>query len=319
MSLLTTRTPRLLTPRASLTPVSTKRPHWVLLGFDKTLSKTSKTIHDTKLAVYRTDDQELRVTLDACPHRGASLSSGTVRGECVVCPYHSRPVSTMTHPERFYDYCIRHGLVWLDYASSLITQHQPPPAYPEHDDPTMRTFEYSKTLRVNPVLMVENTLDWQHLASVHRIHFIKGLPKVDIVKRGAHGLATYAYDSDMFDLVIDNEYHAPFTTSLRFRFREKKTGRDLPPMLLWFSVTPHAADLVTLHLRVSRGVLTSPLADWIFRLIDELPLWEDAYIVARVDPKAWSSNALDASDQFVTEYRKTMKDLYPEILEWYVS
>lgn len=301
-------------------PQSVKRPHWVLLGFDATLAKSRKVVHDTNLVVYRTQEEaELRVALDACPHRGASLSEGVVKGQCVVCPYHSRSVDIRTHPERFYDYAVQDGLVWLDFASSLVTQHHPPPSYPEHSDPNMRTFEYSKTLRVNPVLMVENTLDWQHLSSVHRVHFIKGLPKVDILKRGAHGHATYTYDSDIFDLVIDNEYHVPFTTSLRFRFTDKRTGEKLPALLLWFSVTPGSGDEVTLNLRVSRGVFRSPLADWIFRLIDELPLLEDAHVVSTVDPGAWSSNKLDASDEFVAEYRKAMTSLYPEILEWYVS
>lgn len=317
-----------LRPRASALPpprraTSTKRPQWVMLGFrDELGALRQKEVHGTKLAVYQsneTNDSELRVTLDACPHRGASLSTGTVHGECVVCPYHSRSVGMPAFPDRFFDYVVRDGLVWLDYSSPLSTQHFGPPSYPEHSAGAMRTFGYTKRLGVNPILMVENTLDWQHLASVHRVHFIKGLPKVNILKTGAHGWATYAYDSDLFDLVIDNEYHVPFTTSLRFRFTDKKTGEELPPLLLWFSVCPEAEGRVALHLRVSRGVLTSPLADWIFRLIDELPLLEDAAVVAGVDPAAWSTNRLDKGDAFVAEYRKAMRDAYPEVLQWYVN
>lgn len=301
---------------------STQRPQWVMLGFRDTIRKSKHIVHGKHLAVYETatDDPELRVTLDACPHRGASLSEGTVRGECAVCPYHSRSVSAASHPERFFDHEVHDGLVWLDFSKDVDTERHPPPSYPEHSDPTLRTFGYTKFLKgINPVLMVENTLDWQHLAHVHRVHFIQGNPKVDIPKKGAHGHATYSYDSDLFDLTIDNEYHVPFTTSLRFRFRDKKTGKDLPPLLLWFSVCPMDDDVVALHLRVSRGVLRSPLADWIFRIIDELPLLEDAFIVSTVDPDEWSSNALDKGDEFVSAYRQAMRDAFPEVLSWYVS
>lgn len=311
--------------RAHMAPAkiatSVKRPHWVLLGFDAALGRKleQRAVHDTKLAVYRSQPGgELRVALDACPHRGAALSAGEVAGECVRCHYHGRAIGVRGHPERFLDYAVQDGLVWIDWASNLLTQHHGPPAYPEHGAPDMRTFEYTKLLRVNPVLMTENTLDWQHLAHVHRVHFIQGNPKVTIKSKGAHGWAEYAYDSDLFDLVIDNEYHVPFTTSLRFRFRNKKTGETLPPLLLWFSVTPLADGQVALNLRVSRGVLRHPAADWIFRLIDELPLLEDASVVAGVDPAAWSTNALDAGDEFVAAYRAAMRDAFPELLEWYV-
>lgn len=309
------------------TATSTRRPHWVLLGFEDRLARDLRRggvrpalVHDTRLAVYKTEKDELRAALDSCPHRGASLScGGTVRGECVQCPYHARSVGPAAHPDRFFDVQTRDGLVWLDYASPAGPAPAGPPAYPEHADPGLRTFGYTKVLRLNPVLMTENTLDWQHLATVHRVHFVEGLPRVTIKSKGAHGLAEYAYRSELFDLVIDNEYHVPFTTSLRFRFRDRRTGEQLPVLLLWFSLTPLAGGEVALHLRVSRGALKSPLADWVFRLIDELPLLEDVAVVAGVEPRDWSANRLDAGDEFVAAYRAAMKDAYPEVLDWYVD
>lgn len=320
----TTRHPKLAT--------STKRPHWVLLDFEDRLKPAPRPravdVHDTKLAVFRTRPRageaelpELRVALDACPHRGASLScGGRVEGECAVCPYHSRHIGVNHHPDRFFDYAVQDGLVWIDYASHLRTaEYHPPPAYPEHSDPSLRTFGYTKHLAVNPVLMAENTLDWQHLASVHRVHFIDGVPQVTIRSTGAHGWAEYKYESELFDLTIDNEYHVPFTTSLRFRFRNRETGEALAPLLLWFSIAPAAGGKTALHLRVSRGALRSPLADWLFRLIDELPLLEDAAVVAAVDPLQWSANALDPrGDEFVAAYRAAMAADFPEVLGWYV-
>jgi len=305
---------------------SNKKPHWVMLGFEDRLrgrAVRAADLYDTKLAVFRTaNDAELRIALDACPHRGASLrAGGKVSGECVVCPYHSRSIGLHGFPERFFDYAVCDGLVWVNYASNLLTGdpgHQPP-AYPEHADGKLRTISYTKWLDLNPVLMAENTLDWQHLCTVHRVHFIDGKPEVTIRSTGAHGWAEYKYQSELFDLTIDNEYHIPFTTSLRFRFKRRDTGECLPPLLLWFSLAPAAGGKTALHLRVSRGALTSPAADWLFKLIDELPLWEDVAVVAGIDPREWSSNRLDGGDDFVAAYRAAMRDTYPEILGWYVQ
>jgi phenylpropionate dioxygenase-like ring-hydroxylating dioxygenase large terminal subunit len=318
-------------PQRALKAVTTKRPQWVLFGFKNTFQKSKLhkiSVHGTPLTVYhgRTgqvdgDGQDMHIVLDACPHRGASLACGTTDGRGIVCPYHSMTVSIDSHPDRHFDHAAMQGLVWLDYASGLLTQHHSPPVYPEFDDRAFRTFEYSKRLSVNPVLMTENTLDWQHLASVHRVHFVKGNPQVTIKSTGPHGLATYQYGSELFDLIIENEYHIPFTTSLRFRFTDKRTGRALPPLLLWFSLTPARRGETVLHLRVSRAVLREVpwITDWIFRLIDELPLIEDAEIVGQVDPSQWSSNRLTPGDAFVQAYRDAMRDAFPEVLDYYVD
>ena len=304
--------------------VSVKRPQWLVLGERDRLGRAVQrvSVHGTDLVVYPAGPEgELRVAKDACPHRGASLSRGTAEDGCITCAYHGMSIGMGSHPERHYSYAVAQGLVWLDYSSNVITQHFQPPTYPEFSDDAFRTFGYSKELEVNPVLLTENTLDWQHLAYVHRVHFVDGTPKVEIKSTGAHGLATYTYQSDLFDLVIENEYHIPFTTSLRFRFTDRRTGRALPPLLLWFSVTPQNAERVTLNLRVSRAVLTAvpALTDWIFRFIDELPLREDADVVGAVDPREWSANQLTPGDAFIKAYRAAMRDAFPELLEWYVE
>lgn len=310
-------------PRPPRVATSVKRPHWLAIGERDRLGKTVEklVVHGTDLVVYPGPGGELRVAKDACPHRGASLSRGTADEGCITCAYHGMGIDMGSHPERHYSYAVAQGLVWLDFSSNVITQHFQPPTYPEFSDDAFRTFGYSKTLDVNPVLLTENTLDWQHLAFVHRVHFVDGAPKVEIKSTGAHGLATYTYQSDLFDLVIENEYHIPFTTSLRFRFTDRRTGRVLPPLLLWFSVTPSREGQVQLNLRVSRAVLTAvpALTDWIFKFIDELPLREDADIVGAVDPREWSANRLTPGDAFIAGYRAAMRDAFPELLEWYVQ
>jgi phenylpropionate dioxygenase-like ring-hydroxylating dioxygenase large terminal subunit len=307
---------------------STKAPHWLLLGFRDTLASKrllKTTVHDTDLVSFVGEDGRVRVAEDACPHRGASLARGTVSNNCVACPYHGKAFGG---GPTFFDTLIDHDNVWLDFSSRLLgVQDARPPSCPEFSDPTFRTISYTKTLRCNPILLVENTLDHLHLLHIHKVHFVDTDPVVKHVDTGVkgHGLATYTWSAPAFDLTIENEFYAPFTTSLRFHFTQKAEGRPpktLPPLLLWFSVTPaRGTEEVALHLKISRAVLKEVpcLTDAIFKLIDELPLQEDAEIVGSVSSAHWSRNALTPADAHVAAYRATMRELYPEILAWYVQ
>lgn len=307
---------------------STKAPHWLLLGFRDTLASKrllKTTVHDTDLVSFVGEDGRVRVAEDACPHRGASLARGTLRRDCVVCPYHGKAFGG---GPTFFDTLLDKDNVWLDFSSRLLgVQDARPPSCPEFSDPAFRTISYTKTLRCNPILLVENTLDHLHLLHIHKVHFVDTDPVVKHVDTGVrgHGLATYTWSAPTFDLTIENEFYAPFTTSLRFHFTRKAEGRPpkpLPPLLLWFSVTPtRGTEEVALHLKISRAVLKEVpcLTDAIFKLIDELPLQEDAEIVGSVSSAHWSRNALTPADAHVAAYRATMRDLYPEILAWYVQ
>ncbi|MEN6595132.1 MAG: aromatic ring-hydroxylating dioxygenase subunit alpha [Clostridiaceae bacterium] len=41
-----------------------------------------------ELAFFRTESGELGCVSDQCPHRGAALSGGTIKGDCIRCPFH---------------------------------------------------------------------------------------------------------------------------------------------------------------------------------------------------------------------------------------
>lgn len=313
--------------RGPRVPTSTKAPHWLLLGFRDPLSKklVKTTVHGTDLVSFVGDDNRLRAAEDACPHRGASLARGAVRQNCVVCPYHGKAFSCGT---TFFDTAVLGDNVWVDFSSRVLgVQDAPPPSCPEFSDPAFRTISYTKTLKCNPILLVENTLDHLHLLHIHRVHFVDSDPVVQHFDTGikGHGLATYTWSTPAFDLTIENEFYAPFTTSLRFRCTQKADGKPpktLPPLLLWFSVTPaRGTDEVALHLKISRAILKEVpcLTDALFKLVDELPLQEDAEIVGSVSAAHWSRNGLTPADAHVAAYRAAMRDLYPEILAWYVQ
>jgi len=315
-------------------PTSARRPHWVVIGFEKDFRRSplkvhTRTVHDKDFAICTNKNGGVCITDDVCPHRGASLSIGSVADDdCIRCSYHGMHVGTKTTPERMYDNANLHGIVWMDYASKIITQNFSPPASPpEFSDKAFHTFEYTKTLTVNPVLMTENILDWHHLEHVHMFSFVKGiLPIVSIDETGPHGMARYTYiltDTNLpfTEICVENEYWIPFTTSLRFKIRDKTTGDVSTAFHLWFSLTPTKDGKVTLHIRVSRTFFKSLpcVTDAIFKIIDEIPLMEDAFVVSKVSAASWSSNALMPADDFIAAYREAMTKNYPDVLSWYVS
>jgi len=40
------------------------------------------------LALFRNQNSELGCVVDQCPHRGAQLSKGKLKGDCILCPFH---------------------------------------------------------------------------------------------------------------------------------------------------------------------------------------------------------------------------------------
>ena len=326
-----TTTPRLHAPprRLLLPGTGTTQPMWHVIGPVKGMADnltargpTRVTVHDSNYAVY-SDGESIMVTHDACEHRGASLACGKVNAAgCLVCPYHARSCSPSLFPERYFSTVESQGDVWVDFGHSA--SHSPPPTFPEFEEPEWRVIRYSRDLKVNPVLMTENTLDWSHLFVVHAVHFVNTTPQVTVEPRqpgSPAGKATYVYTTETVQMTVENEFHAPFTTSLRFIITDKTTGETLPPLLLTFSITPRTRDDVVIHLRIARKLLTQVpwITDALFRFLDELPLLEDKLLVAQVDPAVWSRNNLDKTDSFVQQYRTAMRDLFPDLLEYYVA
>jgi phenylpropionate dioxygenase-like ring-hydroxylating dioxygenase large terminal subunit len=117
---------------------------------------------------------------DLCVHRGAKLSLGTVRKDCLVCPYHGweydaggRCVRIPAHPAqtpplkakaRVFQAMERYGLIWV----CLGEPRHGLPSIPELDDATYRKLLAGPyAFHAQGPRIIENFLDVAHLPIVH--------------------------------------------------------------------------------------------------------------------------------------------------------
>jgi phenylpropionate dioxygenase-like ring-hydroxylating dioxygenase large terminal subunit len=270
------------------------------------------TVNTKKYALFWDATSNVPIAVDdVCGHRGASLSSGgVVVNGCVKCKYHGH--LTRPDPSRI-ELADRNGIIWIRDDDSSETS--PPTSWEFDAASQQRYFEYSRKFQsCNPILTLENTLDFSHLETVHLFHLIDGRPHVEIQQGGLNGKATYTYQSKTFNLVIENEYWAPWSSCLRFIFDGEQA------FTLHFSVRPESPDNCTVLVRVTRkrdGL--GAFGDALYMAVNELPLWEDRYIVRNADATVWSKNKLTGDDAFLREYRKYMRENHADILSEYVQ
>jgi hypothetical protein len=124
------------------------------------------------------------------------------------------------------------------------------------------------------------------------------------------GKVTYNFPSKFGDFIVENNYYLPFTSTLTFNIGESK-------MILYF--TPHDIMDITLNVCIIKDFMKSHLFDWVFQLLNELPFFEDVNIIKSVYLNSYEHNKLDASDEFIKTYRDNMKEMFPELLEYYLN
>ena len=138
-----------------------------------------------QLVIYRKGSDNSVVCLsDLCVHRGAALSDGNVKGDCVVCPYHGweyEPDGAVSkipaHPGKgiprkarvdSYPTQEKYGFVWV-FMGDLPEEERPPlPDWSLIDDTVnYRAVRGSFLWKSNYARILENGIDVAHTPFVH--------------------------------------------------------------------------------------------------------------------------------------------------------
>lgn len=142
-------------------------------------SRVAVTLLDRRLVIWRGASGQAYAWSDQCPHRGAALSLGCVRGEALQCAYHGwrfdgqgRCVHAPATPSKVptaqvaprFELQEAYGMIWV----RLRAGEAPVPPFPEYARPALRTvccgpYEVASSAP----RIVENFLDMAHFGFVH--------------------------------------------------------------------------------------------------------------------------------------------------------
>ncbi|GIN21861.1 MAG TPA: aromatic ring-hydroxylating dioxygenase subunit alpha [Bacillus bacterium] len=134
-----------------------------------------------RLAIFR-NSNGIHAFKDLCIHRGAALSLGEVKNDCLVCPYHAweydesgncikipqlpegKPIPKKAKAVRYA--CVeKYGFIWVNLAGNQ-PEFFP---YPEMDGTQFRNVIWGpQEVQAKPPRIIENFLDVGHLAVVHQ-------------------------------------------------------------------------------------------------------------------------------------------------------
>jgi phenylpropionate dioxygenase-like ring-hydroxylating dioxygenase large terminal subunit len=137
------------------------------------------TLLDTRIVVWRSASGALQAWPDQCPHRGAALSLGCVKGEALQCGYHGwqfgasgkcehAPATPSAIPavqiRHIYDVIEAYGLIWVKLAPSAISL----PPFPEFAKAHLRKVHCGPyEVATSAPRIVENFLDMAHFGFIH--------------------------------------------------------------------------------------------------------------------------------------------------------
>ena len=151
--------------------------------------------------LFRDSDSNIHCLSDVCCHRGAALSQGKIKGDCVACPYHGwefngqgrctaipalgRDLVPPTRA-RVDSYPVREKFGWIWVFLGDAPEEERPPFlddswFPEYFDDEWVKLPMSYEAPVNWARSEENSIDGAHPSFVHSSFGSKRDPKVQIV------------------------------------------------------------------------------------------------------------------------------------------
>lgn len=158
---------------------------WYPLAWSRDIGTilATRRILEEDLVVYRKTDGGVAVLEDACPHRLAPLSLGTLRGDAVECGYHgltfdcsgqcvhapglARPPASFQ--VRSYPVAERMGMVWVWMGKPELANQDDILQLPQYDDPAYSVVEGDALLvQANYLNLADNLCDPTHVVFVHK-------------------------------------------------------------------------------------------------------------------------------------------------------
>ncbi len=172
--------------RAPTAPESRNYPYncWWVAGFSDEVSREmlGRWLLDTPVLLYRKEDGTAVAMENRCPHRGAPLSLGCLKGDAVQCGYHGFSfaadgtcidVPSMKKPPtsasvRSFPVIEQKPFVWIYLGDPAVLNNVPPPPVLDwSQDDDFALVHGRMDIAANYMLLKENVLDLTHFGYVH--------------------------------------------------------------------------------------------------------------------------------------------------------
>ena len=168
---------------------------WHMVGWSDEFPKGKAVARDyfgQRFALYRGEDGQVRCLDAFCPHLGADLSAGTVKGNLLQCAFHNWtydgggqcvkiPYCEKIHPKaKTRSYAVK------EINDTVLIWHDHEGGEPEYDVPvldeygtsgwTPRWHRFKITIKTHPREVIENVVDKGHLLPIHGYDVDNWLP-----------------------------------------------------------------------------------------------------------------------------------------------
>ena len=290
-----------------------------------------------ELALFRDESGRLGCVSDQCTHRGAALSLGKVKGECIQCPFHGLqfdksgrcafiPANGRASTEDLSRYRVKSwpvrecgGIVYLWYGDPEKAAGEPPFFRGDIDSSWVYS-EFADHWNSHYSRCIENQLDVVHLPFVHRSTIGRGGrtlvngPKVEFIPGGLVTSANNETDAGQLprpasECVIKSTY-------LQFLFPNLWMNHISDKLRVVIYFAPVDEENTILYIRFySRAAGFQP-ADGLVALLGKCGNWiverQDKRVVVTQRPKASayrSQEKLLSGDGPVIQYRRLREEL----------
>jgi phenylpropionate dioxygenase-like ring-hydroxylating dioxygenase large terminal subunit len=288
------------------------------------------------LALFRNEKGGIGCVVDQCTHRGAALSKGVVKGDCIRCPFHGLqfdpagkctfiPANGRASDADISRYNVKHypvreaaGIIYLWYGDPEKATEELPFFYEDVDN----TYVYSEMEDLwnsHYSRCIENQLDVVHLPFVHHNTIGRGNrtlvngPKVEFVPGGLVTSANNEVDTGQRPKPAAECVIKP--TYLKFLFPNIWMNHisEQNKVIIYFA--PVDDENTILYIRFYRAVKFRPLdmlvayaGKYANRIIER----QDKRVVITQKPKAsayFSHEKLLSGDGPIIQYRKIREEL----------
>jgi len=274
---------------------------WYVVLSSKELKKNqplAKERFGRSLVFWRTSSGEPVITSDLCPHRGVKLSLGTIKNDCLVCPFHGfefdshgacqlvpeTKKSAVNLTVQTFPAQENHGFIWMWLSSDNTPATAKTHWFEDLENSKLVYSEHSDVWPIHITRCIENQLDYAHLPYLHR----------NSIGRGFDVSIKREFELDDQQITLNFKDGGGFQFKFPNIWRLEIKSGSFYQVLAFVPVNENSTKI---YARAYQGFVTlgflKPLVDLISNYQNSVILNQDKYAVISHSP----NSSIDATDE----------------------